>query len=71
MHITNHLFSINNLKLLATNDCDPRHIAEETLQFFNVIGPETNRDKSAKNTAVCSAGAVPLKGPLGYTYLGG
>ena len=70
MHVTNHLLFVDDLKLLAMNDGDLARLSNETQQFFDTVGLEINRDKSATNSQVCADKAVVLEGTQGYKYLG-
>ncbi|KAF9764287.1 hypothetical protein NGRA_0687 [Nosema granulosis] len=43
---------------------------EETKRFFNTVGLEMNRLKSATNSTTCENDAVLIEGLQGYKYLG-
>ena len=69
-HATNHLLFIDDLKLLATEDITMTRMVEETELFFNAIGLEINREKSATNEPRCEDTAALLNGTGVYKYLG-
>ncbi|KAL6121944.1 hypothetical protein NUSPORA_01052 [Nucleospora cyclopteri] len=66
----NHLLFIDDLKLLALNDGDLKGLLDETKRFFEVVGLEINKDKSATNSPVCENDATLMDGTQGYKYLG-
>ena len=69
-YVTNHLLFIDDLKLYSEKEEILLQMCEETEKFFNVVGLERNRDKSATNCEVCKDLAVPLGANEGYKYLG-
>lgn len=69
-HATNHLLFIDDLKLLATDGMTLESMVEETNMFFNTIGLEINRDKSATNESACKDTATLLESTGVYKYLG-
>ncbi|KAI4293483.1 hypothetical protein PAPHI01_2757, partial [Pancytospora philotis] len=70
MHATNHLLFVDDLKLLAESDSTLASMTAETQRFFDVVGLEVNREKSATNSGACAEAAVFLEGKDGYKYLG-
>ena len=50
MYITNHLPFADDLKLLAENEETLKLLMKETKEFFDTVGLEMNKDKSATNT---------------------
>ena len=70
MHTTNHLLFIDDLKLLAEEETVLKAMMEETKKFFETIGLEMNKEKSATNSSACAESAELLEGPKGYKYLG-
>ncbi|KAI5169965.1 hypothetical protein PAEPH01_1133 [Pancytospora epiphaga] len=70
MHSTNHLLFIDDLKLLAETDDALSHMTKEVIQFFDVVGLEINKEKSATNSEASADAAVMLEGKDGYKYLG-
>ena len=53
-HTTNHLLFIDDLKILAESDDVLAQMVQETKKFLGAIGLETNREKSATNSASCA-----------------
>ncbi|KAI4293414.1 hypothetical protein PAPHI01_2688 [Pancytospora philotis] len=70
MHVTNHHFFVDDLKLLALDDDTLARMTEETKRFYDVVGLEINREKSATNSGACADIAVLLEGAQAYKYLG-
>ncbi|KAI5173816.1 hypothetical protein PAEPH01_2040 [Pancytospora epiphaga] len=70
MHSTNHLLFINDLKLLVETDDALSLMTKEVIQFFDVVGLEINKEKSATNSEASADAAVMLEGKDGYKYLG-
>ncbi|KAI5173357.1 hypothetical protein PAEPH01_1912 [Pancytospora epiphaga] len=70
MHPTNHLLFIDDLKQLAETDDALSLMTKEVIQFFNVVGLEINKEKSATNSEASADAAVMLEGKDGYKYLG-
>ena len=69
-HSVNHLLFVDDLKLLARDDSTLAAMARETREFFDTVGLEINRAKSATNSAVCAGMAELLDNAGGYKYLG-
>jgi hypothetical protein len=69
-YVTNHLLFIDDLKLYSEKEEILMKMCEETEKFFNVVGLERNRSKSATNCESCKDTAVPLSVNEGYKYLG-
>ncbi|KAI4290877.1 hypothetical protein PAPHI01_0151 [Pancytospora philotis] len=69
-HSINHLLFMDDLKLFATSEDNLAKLADEMRAFFQAIGLEMNREKSATNSAVCEGFAELLEGAAGYKYLG-
>ncbi|KAI4293532.1 hypothetical protein PAPHI01_2806, partial [Pancytospora philotis] len=69
MHVTNHLFFVDDLKLLVLDDDTLARMTEETKRFYNAVGLEINREKSATNSSACVDTAVLLEGAQAYKYL--
>ena len=70
MYITNHLLFVDDLKLLAESEETLKLLMKETKEFFNTVGLEMNKDKSATNTEACSEDTTLLEGIQSYKYLG-
>ena len=68
-HATNHLLFVDDLKLLAPDTQTLAALTAEAERFFETVGLEINRDKSATNDPDVRAGAL-LEGPMVYKYLG-
>ncbi|KAL6120427.1 hypothetical protein NUSPORA_02847 [Nucleospora cyclopteri] len=66
----NHLLFIDDLKLLASDDSDLKGLLDETKRFFEVVGLEINKNKSAINSPVCENDATLMDRTQGYKYLG-
>ena len=69
-YATNHLLFIDDLKLYSEKEEILKKMCEETENFFNVVGLERNREKSATNCESCETIAIPLGANEGYKYLG-
>ena len=70
MYITNHLLFVDDLKLLAESEETLKLLMKETKGFFDTVGLELNKDKSATNTEACSEDTTLLEGIQSYKYLG-
>lgn len=46
-----------------------KEMMKETKEFFNIIGLERNKDKSATNSEICTEDATLLEGCKSYKYL--
>ena len=66
-YVTNHLLFIDDLKLYSEQENILKAMCDETENFFNVVGLERNRAKSATN---CENLGVSLAASEGYKYLG-
>ncbi len=69
-YVTNHLLFIDDLKLFTEKEENLKTMVEETEKFFNAIGLEVNRAKSATNAEACESSALVLDANQGYKYLG-
>ncbi|KAM0684824.1 hypothetical protein COBT_003969, partial [Conglomerata obtusa] len=49
---TNHLLFIDDLKLFSTSSDVLFNMTTETLKFFQTIGLEVNKEKSATNNSI-------------------
>lgn len=58
------------LKLFAESEEILKKMVDETENFFEVVGLERNRGKSATNSKMCESTAVLLGVDEGYKYLG-
>ena len=67
---TNHLLFIDDLKLFSKDEAGAKSLLDETENFFNTIGLEINKEKSATNAATCRTVAAEVSGVEGYKYLG-
>ena len=67
---TNHLIFIDDIKLLAEEDCELKKLADTTKEFLNQIGMEINWEKSATNSEQCEDLAKTLGEHESYKYLG-
>ena len=70
MYITNHLLFVDDLKLMAESEETLKLLLKETKDFFDTVGLEMNKDKSATNTKACAEDATLLEGIQSYKYLG-
>ncbi|KAI5170384.1 hypothetical protein PAEPH01_1385 [Pancytospora epiphaga] len=66
MYSTNYLRSIDDLKLLAEMEEVLSWITKNTIQFFDAIGLEINKDKSTVSSQTSADAAVMLKGKCKY-----
>ena len=66
----NHLLFIDDLKLFSESDENMAQMVTETEKFFETIGLEINKKKSASNTEMCEKNALVLDATQGYKYLG-
>ena len=69
-YTSNHLLFIDDLKLFAERDEVLDKMMAETEKFFNVVGLEMNKAKSATNCSVCEDKAIVMGVTEGYKYLG-
>lgn len=69
-HATNHLLFIDDLKLLAPDTETLAALTRETERFFEAVGLEINRQKSATNDPAMEHTGTLLEGPMVYKYLG-
>ena len=69
-HSVNHLLFIDDLKLFGCSESDLKLLAAETYAFFDSVGLEPNKEKSATNSPICAGKAELLEGAAGYKYLG-
>ena len=67
---TNHLIFIDDIKLLAEDECELKKLSDDTNKFLNQIGMEINREKSASNSEQCENLAKILGEHESYKYLG-
>ena len=69
-YVMNHLLFIDDLKLFSESEEVLGKMMAETEMFFEVVGLEMNRAKSATNCGVCEGSTVVLGVTEGYKYLG-
>ena len=69
-YVSNHLLFIDDLKLFAEKEEVLKKMSDETERFFEIVGLERNKAKSATNSEVCENMAMPLGVNEGYKYLG-
>ncbi|KAF7676596.1 hypothetical protein TCON_2686 [Astathelohania contejeani] len=69
-HATNHLFFIDDLKLLSNDSIVMGSMVEEAESFFSAIELNINRDKSETNDPLCEEIARLLNVAGVYKYLG-
>lgn len=67
---SNHLLFIDDLKLFSESEETLKAMLDETERFFNIVGLERNRNKSATNCKSCEDSAIVLGVSEGYKYLG-
>ena len=70
MFTTNHLLFIDDLKLLSESEEELRRIMNEMNEFFDAIGLQMNKNKSATNSISCKEEVTLLEGRDSYKYLG-
>ena len=70
IHISNHLLFIDDLKLFSSDQNVLVDMLAEVKTFFNTVGLEMNREKSATNCEACENEAELLDGTKSYKYLG-
>ena len=69
-YLCNHLLFVDDLKLFAKDDTTLEAMMEETTSFFEIVGLEMNKEKSATNSTACQNEATLIGGAEGYKYLG-
>jgi len=69
-YVSNHLLFIDDLKLYAEKEDILERMMNETQKFFDVIGLEMNKAKSATNCNACKDKAIVMGVAEGYKYLG-
>ena len=69
-YVSNHLLFIDDLKLFAEGEDVLEKMMRETERFFEVVGLEMNKAKSATNCDVLEDKAVVMGVTEGYKYLG-
>jgi hypothetical protein len=69
-YLCNHLLFVDDLKLFARDDKTLEAMMRETKAFFDKVGLEMNKEKSATNSPACQNEATLIEGTEGYKYLG-
>ena len=69
-YVSNHLLFIDDLKLFAEREDILAKMMDETKRFFDIVGLEMNKTKSATNCEACEDKAVVMNAAEGYKYLG-
>jgi len=67
---TSHSIFIDDLKIYAKSEENLEKTVKEAKNFFEKVGLEMNKEKSATNSPKCTEHAVFLEGVEGYKYLG-
>ncbi|KAG0435495.1 Retrovirus-related Pol polyprotein from type-2 retrotransposable element R2DM [Dictyocoela muelleri] len=66
----NHLFYMDDLKILAENDTNLCLLTKKLEETLNTIGMEHNKNKSSTNSIICKNYADVISPIDGYKYLG-
>ena len=69
-YITNHPLFIDDLKLLITSEEELERMMNETKSFFQAVGLELNKGKSATNSITCHEDVRLMESKDSYKYLG-